>query len=118
MVKRGKLSKIEKYYIEGNTDLPVEEVAAELDRSVNAVQKHMDTISIEADPEPTQEQPSTKTDRDETQMFKVMGRHERAGEKVATVMTKAASELSDATRPKRIMTKKLQEAIHKPFDGK
>lgn len=112
MAKRGALSKVEKYYIEGNVDLPVEEIAAELDRTVNSVQKHMDTVS---GAKPKAEPAKTKTKKaKETQMMKVMGRHERNGQKVATVMTKAASELSDAQRPKRVMNKKIQDAIHKP----
>lgn len=114
MAKRGALSKIEKYYIEGNASLPVEEIATELDRTVNAVQKHLVTLGVE--PEPTK---VVETDVvEDTQMMKVMGRHERNGEKVATVMTKAASELSDAQRPTRTMNKKLQAAIHKPRSKK
>jgi hypothetical protein len=43
-----------------------------------------------------------------------MGRHKRGDAHVATIMTKAASEMSDATRPARLTSKKLQAAIHKP----
>ena len=44
-----------------------------------------------------------------------MGRKKRGDEKVATVMTRAASEMADDTRPKRVLNKKLQKSIHKPF---
>jgi len=114
MVKRGKLSKVEQFYIEGHADLSAEDLATELDRSINIVQKHLDTM-----PEPTKttEQPKPDTE-EEPRMFQVMGRHERAGEKVATVMTQSASQFADETRPKRTMNKKLQEAIHKPFKNR
>lgn len=112
MAKRGALSKVEKYYIEGNADVPVAELAEALDRSENIIQKHLDTIQPKTEKKKATKKP--KKER-ESQMFKVMGRHERQGEKVATVMTKAASELADATRPKRLMTKKMLESIHKPF---
>jgi len=111
MAKRGALSKIEKFFIEGNVDLPVEEIATELDRTVNAVQKHLDSIDIS--PKPVEPVPVKE---DDTHMMKVMGRHQRAGKPVAAVMTKAASELSDAQRPRMVMNKKMQDAIHKPMD--
>lgn len=116
MVKRGALSKVEKYYIEGNATLPVEDIAKELDRSTNIISKHLDVMGVEPPAEPTQA--TVEPVEEEGQMFQVMGRHERKGEKVATVMTSAASELADATRSKRGMNKKLQEAIHIPFKNK
>jgi hypothetical protein len=109
MAKRGALSKVEKFYIEGNASLPVEDIAAELDRTVNAVQKHLDTLPEQPAPAPEPE-PTTS----ETRFLQNMGRHERAGQKVATVMTKNASEEADRTRPQRTVNKKIQEAIHKP----
>ena len=114
MVKRGALSKVEKYYIEGNCTLPIEDIAKELDRSVNSVTKYIDTLTTTTSDTPATETVKAAVDG-EPQMFKVMGRHERNGENVATVMTSAASELADATRSKRIMNKKLQSAIHKPI---
>lgn len=112
MAKRGALSGVEKFYIEGHTDLPVEDIAAALDRTPNAVKKYLESIGKEAQPKPTQTQQPAK--KEETGIWKLMGRHERNGEKVATVMTKSASEHADATRPARLMTKKVQDAIHKP----
>jgi len=109
MAKRGKLSKIELYYIEGNTNLPAEDIAQELDRSVELIQKKLDEFT----PPSTKTVTSAKNDN-EPQMFKVMGRHERNGQKVATVMTEAASALADSSRPNRTQNKKIQAAIHKP----
>lgn len=109
MAKRGALSKVEKFFIEGHTDLPVEEVAAELDRTVNSVQKHLDSINTNSKPKK-----KTKKESKDTQFQTLMGRHERQGQKVATVMTRSASELADDQRPKRLVNKKIQEAIHKP----
>ena len=110
MVKRGKLSKVETYYIEGNTSLPVADIAKELDRSEAIVQKTLDAIA----PTEEAEADAPVISKDEPRMLKAVGRHQRNGETVAVVMTEAASSLADTTRPARTMNKKLQNAIHKP----
>ena len=111
MVKRGSLNKVEKFSIEGHSELPIEDIAAELDRSVNIVKKYLDTLPEE---KPTQPATPVKPKKNETRFLQNMGRYERAGEKVATVMTGNASEEADRTRPSRIANKKIQESIHKP----
>jgi len=111
MAKRGALSKVEKFYIEGNRSLPAEDIATELDRTTNAVQKYLDTLPAETEGQPPAPNAGKKS---ETRFLQNMGRHERNGQKVATVMTKNASEEADRTRPQRVANKKLQEAIHKP----
>lgn len=110
-MKRGRLSKVEKYYIEGNTNLPITELAEALDRGEDIVQKHINSIKP-----PTQSttQPKENVDEDEPKFFKLMGRKKRGEQNVATVMTPAASEHADSTRSQRVMNKKLQQAIHKP----
>ena len=111
MVKQGKLSKQEVFYIEQNPDKrTICELAKELDRSPKMVVKHY-TETAEAVVEATAEATEAKP---ESPMFGLMGRKERNGQKVATIMTKAASEMADATRPNRIVNKKLMAAIHKP----
>jgi hypothetical protein len=111
MVKQGKLSKQEQFYIEQNPEKKtIHELAKELDRSPKIVAKHY-TETTESVIETTTEVAEVKP---ESPMFKLMGRKERSGQHVATIMTKAASELSDATRPARLTSKKLQAAIHKP----
>jgi len=111
MVKRGKLNRVELYYIEGNSNLTVEEIAKELDRSVPLVKKALENIGV-IEAAPVEEPVENK--KPESAMAKAMGRHERNGQPVCAVMTKAASELADATRPARMVNKKIQEAIHKP----
>lgn len=108
MVKAGRLNKVEKFFIDNNTELSTEELAEALDRNVHVVEKYQkDNPPVKKnEPEPVKNEP---------EILKAMGRHVRNGEKVATVMTRTASELSDATRPKRTMNKKTQEAIFKPF---
>jgi hypothetical protein len=113
MSKRGALSKVEKFYIEGNADLSVAELAVTLDRTENAIQKHLDTLP-ETQPEQAAEVKESKTKSAETRFLQNMGRHERNGQKVATVMTRNASEEADRTRPQRMTNKKIQGAIHKP----
>jgi len=113
MVKRGALSKLEKYYLEGNASLPIEDLAKELDRSEGIIGKFLGTIES-----PTVEPAPVEPVETEPKMLKAMGRHTRNGQKVATVMTPGASKLADDTRPQRVMNKKLQQAIHKPMDKK
>jgi len=113
MVKRGKLSSIEKFYIEGNANLPVDDIATELDRSVNIVQKHLDAVTTKPAKKTKVKKKAQKQPKD-PQFQQLMGRKERKGEKVATVMTRSASELADDQRPKRLLNKKVQSAIHKP----
>jgi predicted ArsR family transcriptional regulator len=111
MVKKGKLNKAEKFYIEGNSQKSAEDIAADLDRSVAVVKKHLATVPVTT---PTEVQQEATNDDGESRMFQLMGRHKRQGKHVATVMTRAASELADETRTERTLNRKLQQAIHKP----
>ena len=111
MTKKGVLTKYEKFYIEQNPDnLTIHELAKELDRNPNTVGKYVTKkvqteVTTEPEPPPKPESP----------MFQLMGRHKRNKQNVATVMTKAASELADATRPERLKNKnKMENAIHRP----
>lgn len=112
MVKTGKLTDAEKFYIEQNPDhLTIKEMADKLDRSLPLVGKHYKEAEANKVPDP----PKTAEEvKNESRMFKLMGRKERKGQHVATVMTPAASELADAQRPQRLSSKKLNSAIHKP----
>ena len=112
MAKAGKLTSAEQYYIETNPhSKTIHELATELDRSPKTVAKYYETKAvIEVTPEE-----KAQIVNPESPMFQLMGRHKRNDQNVATVMTKAASELADATRPNRVANKgKLKDAIHKP----
>lgn len=112
MVKKGSLTKQEKFYIKENPEKKtVCELAKELDRSPGVVAKHYIQPAFDAPVEPV---PTPPVANPEAPMFQLMGRHKRNNTHVSTVMTKAASELADATRPARIANKKIQSAIHKP----
>ena len=106
-MKKGRLSKAELYYIQ-NTDIPAEDIAKDLDRSIDLINKY-----LPKKPKKVEKKDPPKK-REEPQMVKNMGRHKRKGEYVSTVMTPAASELADAQRPQLIASKKIQEAIFKP----
>lgn len=114
MFKVGKLSKVELYYIEGNLDLTAEEISRELNRSPELIQKKMDEFK-KTEKKETKTQTKAKDDDKTPHMLKMMGRHKRGDEHVATIMTKNASEYADATRSKRLANKKIQDAIHKPY---
>jgi hypothetical protein len=114
MVKTGKLTKSELFYIESNPDnMTIHELAKELDRTPKLVAKHY-VEKVDSVPE-EQPAPPAPVANPEAAMFKLMGRHERKGKHVATVMTSAASELADATRSGRLSEKnKMKNSIHKP----
>jgi len=119
MVKKGRLNEVEKFFIVNNKEeMSVEMLAEKLDRTVELVQKCLDTIpkkkksNVVVEEQPVEADPPKKP---ESPIFKLMGRHERNGQKVATVMTRAASEYADSTRPQRLEQKQsLKNAIHKP----
>ena len=79
--KTGKLNKVEKFYIENNSDKEISQIAKDLNRSEA---KSDDASSL-------------------------MGHNDRG----STVMTPAASELSDSTRGKRLSKNINHSAIHK-----
>ena len=112
MAKGGKLTDAERFYIEQNPDnLTIKEMADKLDRSLPLVGKYYRVVEENK----AQEPPKTAEEvKNESQMFKLMGRKVRNNQHVATVMTPAASELADAQRPQRLSSKKLNSAIHKP----
>ena len=83
MAKKGPLSKKEKAYIEKNQDLPVDEIAEEIDRSESSITKHIATLKSENKPQ--------------TMAGKLMARNEKYG---ATIMTESASMAGDESKPK------------------
>jgi IS30 family transposase len=102
--KTGRLTKVEKFYIENNTDKSAEDIAKDLNRSESIVTKHLnssrDTGHID----------SVKDKDSDTTIGDLMGHKESRG---VTVMTPAASELADATRPSRLKNaSRYDDAIH------
>ena len=114
MAKAGKLTKSELFYIQSNPDnMTIHELAKELDRTPSLVAKYYVEKAESFPEEPSA--PPAPIANSEAAMFKLMGRHERKGKHVATVMTSAASELADATRSGRLVDKnKMKNSIHKP----
>ena len=96
--KTGKLNKVEKFYIENNSDKEVSQIAKDLNRSEASVKKHM-----KASPKPKHTSEAKSDDA-----FSLMGHNDRG----STVMTPAASERSDETRTTRVNTGKYEGIIH------
>ena len=96
MTKKGPLSKAEKFYIENNPDMTVDDIASDLNRSTYVVGKYMAKIA---------------SDKSDTQnVSDLMARKEDKG---VTIMTPSASQVSDETRPSRIATEpNRQDAIY------
>lgn len=118
MAKRGKLNKVEIHYIESNPEnLTVAELAKALDRSEKQVSNHYVEPEAEASGEEVNPGHIAKTKKEPTLMRRLMGRKERNGKPVASVMTPMASELSDERRAKGPkLSKETQQAIHRPLD--
>ena len=102
--KTGRLTKVEKFYIENNTDKSVKDLSKDLNRSESIVTKHLgegrDTGHLD----------NVKDPDSNNIVGDLMGHKEDRG---VTVMTPAASELADATRPSRLKnSSRYDNAIH------
>jgi|TARA_Y100000004_G_scaffold175918_1_gene215951 predicted transcriptional regulator len=93
-MKKGPLSKAEKYYIENNTEAEVSVLAKDLDRSESTVTKHLKTIK----------KPTDKPDSSNL--------YARDSNKVATIMTEAASMAADESRKKTTSPQRYKGVIH------
>lgn len=116
MAKKGRLSKVETFYILNNRELPVAQVAQELDRNVQTIEKCLEDNSEVVQPV-VEESPSAIAEvYPKLNAGVAMGRKFRRGKPVSTVMTPSASMLGDAykeTAPKHPIH---SNAIHKPLD--
>ena len=94
-MKRGPLSNKEKKFIDDNKSMAAEEIAKELERSVNIVSKYVNIKSDETSP--------------------THNLFARKPERGVTVMTEAASITSDENKAKRGTTtpKRYRGIIHK-----
>ena len=94
-MKKGPLSKVEKSYIENNEKKEITELAKSLDRSETIVEKHLQKI---------------KNDTDGVDSSNL---YARDSNKVATIMTEAASMAADESRKKNDTPRKYVGVIHK-----
>jgi hypothetical protein len=99
--KKGPLSIVEKFYIVQNPHSKSDqELAAEMGRTVKAVQKVIKESKVE---EPVKDESDRVIDpKGESRTRKLMARETVGGRKGVSIMTKAASEYSDDTRPQRL----------------
>tara|TARA_R100000773_G_C4213726_1_gene112735 strand:+ start:439 stop:735 length:297 start_codon:yes stop_codon:yes gene_type:complete len=94
-MKKGPLSKAEKYYIENNTESEVSVLAKDLDRSESTVSKHLQTI------------------KEDTNIPDSSDLYARDANKVATIMTESASMAADESRKKSSTPKRYRGVIHR-----
>lgn len=107
---KGRLTEVEKFFIENNRDLEVKEIADKLGRTEATVKKHLENNPDEAKvKEEPKQVPKGKADQ-------LMGHHKHKSNNklTAAVMTKAASEVVDEMRKSGRLKKKDQPHIHKP----
>ena len=98
--KKGKLSKVELFYIDNNADKSDADLAKDLNRTESSGEKHIHADTGNLD----------NVQDDKSNIGDLMGHKEDRG---VTVMTPAASEVADQTRASRIgISKKHQDAIH------
>ena len=95
-MKKGPLSKAEKFYIENNAKSELSDLAKDLDRSELSVSKHLKTIKT----------------KDE-EVLDSSNLYARDSNKVATIMTEAASMAADESRSKTSSPEMYKTAIHK-----
>ena len=101
--KTGKLTKVEKFYIENNLNKSVEEVAKDLNRTKASVEKFISEVSEDSHSHITE----AKKNKDVSDL---MGHKEDRG---VTIMSPAASQLADENRSSRInKSTKHSDAIH------
>jgi len=99
--KTGKITKVEKFYIENNTDKEVGEIAKDLNRTKASVEKH---IAKNKTSHVDEAQDKKAPIRD------LFGHKEDRG---VTIMTPAASETADETRSSRVrQSQRHKNAIH------
>src|SRR4051812_49293298 len=113
-MKKGKLNKVETTYIEAKVaQLTPEQIAADLDRSVESVNKVIGTLKpVEVVPVPEPERVVLPPSQVRT-MFQQNG-----GAQKITVMTGAITEFLDETREKRIQgSPRFKHNITKAFPG-
>ncbi len=91
--KTGRLTKVEKFYIENNTDKSAEDIAKDLNRSKSTVTKYLDDSRDTGHVDSVKDPDSNHTVGD------LMGHKEDRG---VTIMTPEASEVADNTRHKRV----------------
>lgn len=89
--KKGKLTKVETFYIDNNSDKDVSELAKDLNRTESTIKKHIDATK--------DTDHITKVTDGSSTAGELMGHKEDRG---VTIMTQAASEVSDETRGSRI----------------
>tara|TARA_Y100000389_G_scaffold200415_1_gene240748 strand:+ start:3115 stop:3411 length:297 start_codon:yes stop_codon:yes gene_type:complete len=94
-MKKGPLSKTEKTYIEDNSESEVTDLAEHLDRSESVVSRHLEVV---------------KNDKEIPDSSNLYARDKN---KVATIMTEAASAAGDESRKRPSMPKKYKGIIHK-----
>tara|TARA_R110002110_G_scaffold364406_1_gene574225 strand:+ start:712 stop:1038 length:327 start_codon:yes stop_codon:yes gene_type:complete len=98
--KTGKITKIEQFYLDNNSDLDASNLAKDLNRSVAFVKKHTKKIDTG----------HVDTVQEKQAMSELFGHKEGRG---VTIMTPAASEVADETRQGRInKSARHQNAIH------
>ena len=110
MAKRGQISKAEMFYIESHArTLDVNTLAKDLDRTEGQIQRVLDTLDLTEQPvEEEPARPGIKEFEETTQARKFRiptgdmfaRRFGKDGKSRATIMTPAASQLSDGRRKK------------------
>ena len=98
MAKKGPLNKAEKFYIENNPDMGNEDIANDLNRSVQTVAKHREKF--------TDDKPNVRNVGD------FMAKKEDRG---VTIMTETASSVADDNKKAKVNAspKRYAGAIHK-----
>jgi len=93
---KGPLTKVEKFYLENNSNLPAKQLAEDIGRSTKAVEKYLDTMTGEAKSHIANSKEETGADV----AGDLMSRNERYGVTIMNESASMAGESSKSTKNK------------------
>ena len=117
-MKRGKMSKAELNYIATNRIMLVEQLAKDLDRSEDLVQKLVDALPPVEAPKPKEMSADAQFMRGQVSRGRIKHPN-RADKTIGNVMTAAMSQTADEQRIKNQpgQSRYTEGSIYKPFDN-
>lgn len=114
-----KLSIVEKFYIQGNKDKSPKKLSMDIGCSVQLVKQYLAFLvkkeqdRIEAESQKAKEDQEKPPETPSSGVAHIRADQLMGKKKGAVVMTPAASELGDATRPKNKMSQRLSQNVTK-----
>jgi hypothetical protein len=106
MKKQGPLTKVEKFYIEGNLDKDPKQICEDLGRSLQSVKHYMEDLQVVVEQKTPKNIAPTRPDEQRDGFGRKRG---------AVISTQGASQRSDDLQLSKKAKNKKRDGIHKPF---